>query len=110
MITLFGDGDQDVGAERRPDLDTNSVGGSAEEPTQSEMLLEPAKECFDRPALFINLGDHVGLQSKLIGDKDKGTLNNHFFRKSENNRASEIDVGLELPAPFAYFGILVVSF
>ena len=40
----FGDGDEQVGADRRPDLYPDAVGRIAEKPAQSQMMFDPAKK------------------------------------------------------------------
>ena len=68
----FRDRDQQVCAQRRPDLDAHPVGRGAEEPAQSQVLFDPAKEQFYRPAAAINLSDDQSFQLESIGQEDKG--------------------------------------
>ena len=45
---LFQDGDEQVSAERSPNLDTHSVFGGADERANPEMPLDPFEKQFDR--------------------------------------------------------------
>lgn len=69
VLSLFGDGDEEVGAQRRPDLDADAVVRSAEESPQAQVLFEPTPEQFNAPAPAVDLGDEQGWQRKLVGEK-----------------------------------------
>jgi hypothetical protein len=67
VILLFGDGHQDVDAHRNPDLGFDGVHRVAPKTPQVEMTLDPFEEEFDLPAAFIEIGDGLGGQRKVVG-------------------------------------------
>jgi hypothetical protein len=68
---LFGDGDQQIGANRRPDLDDRAVGVVREEPAQTQVLLDPPKEQLDLPPALVNRGYDQRRQSEVVGQEDQ---------------------------------------
>ena len=68
---LFQDGDEQVSAERSPNLDTHSVFGCADERANSEMPLYPFEKQFDMPAGAVNLAHLNGGQTKVIGEENE---------------------------------------
>ena len=67
----LGDGHEQIGADGRPDLHPHTVGGSAEETPEAQMLFDPAEEQLDGPASAIDLGDEQRREVELVGDKDE---------------------------------------
>ena len=65
--------DQEVGADRRPDLDAHGVVGSAHERADAQMLFYPTEEEFDLPAGLVDLGDLERRKREVIGQKDERT-------------------------------------
>jgi hypothetical protein len=68
---LFQDGDEQVSAERSPNLDKHSVLGGADEGTNPEMSLDPFEKQFDLPAGAVNLAHLNGGQAKVIGEENE---------------------------------------
>ena len=68
---LFQDGDEQVSAERSPNLDTHSVLGGADKGTNPEMSLDPFEKQFDPPAGAVNLANLNGGQAKVIGEENE---------------------------------------
>jgi hypothetical protein len=66
---LFQDVDEQVNAERSPNLDTYSVLGGADEGANPEMPLDPFGKQFDLPACAVNLANLNGGQAKVIGEE-----------------------------------------
>ena len=75
---LYGERDQQLSAERRPDLDGGAVEGVREKPTQSEMLLRPFERQFDLPAMAINQGDGRGGQIEVFVGENQRQLGLHI--------------------------------
>ena len=71
-VFLLGDGDEQVGADRSPDLNADPVGFVAEKPTQAQVLFDPSEKQFDLPAAPVNLGDRHGGQVKGVCEEDEG--------------------------------------
>ena len=57
---LFSDGNQEVGADRCPDLQTYRILTSAQKGSQAQMLFDPLKEQFHLPASAIELSHGYG--------------------------------------------------
>ena len=74
MKFLFHDGHQDVGAKRDSDLGFYRVVVGAVESFDLEVLLDPAKEQLDLPALGIERGDGRGGQLEMIGQENKSAV------------------------------------
>src|SRR5579859_2190482 len=68
----FGNGHQEVGADRCPDLDAHPVGVVAEEAAQTKVLLDPAEEQLDLPAPAIDGGDRECGQMESVRQEDEG--------------------------------------
>ncbi len=68
-VAVSGDFDQDMGDHCRDDLKTNGVFAVAQKVAQFEMLLEPAEQEFDLPALLVAHGDCDGRVAYFIGDQ-----------------------------------------
>ena len=64
--SLLGDGDEPIGADRRPDLHAHPVEGRAVETAQAQVLLDPAEEQFDGPTSAVDLSDDQRLQVELV--------------------------------------------
>ena len=74
MKFLFHDGDQDVDAERDPDLGFHGVVAGAVKRFDAQVLLDPAEEQFDLPTLGVERGDSRGGKLEMIGQEDKGAV------------------------------------
>ena len=68
---LADDGEQDIDADRDPDLGLHGVWGGAVEAFDAEVLLDPFEEEFDTPAGAIELGDGEGGQVEVVGEEDE---------------------------------------
>ena len=71
---LLEDGHQEVGADRRPDLDAHGVVGGADERADAQVLFDPAKEQFDLPTRLVELGDFEGRQREVVGQENERVL------------------------------------
>ena len=71
-IFALGDRDEQVGAQRRPDLDANSIGRGAEKSAQAQVLLDPTEEQLDRPAAAVNLRDDQRFEVESVGQENEG--------------------------------------
>jgi hypothetical protein len=71
-VSFFQDRNQQVGADRRPDLDPNRVVGVTDKAADPQVLLDPAKEQFDLPPRLLNFGDFEGGQGEVVRQKDQG--------------------------------------
>ena len=69
--SLLSDGDQQIGADGRPDLDGDAVGMQREESSQTEVLLNPAKEQLDLPASLVDAGHGQGRKIEVVGDENE---------------------------------------
>ena len=69
MFALLGNGDQQVGTQRGPNLHPYAVGRVAQETAQAEVLLDPTEEKFDTPATAVNLGDGEGIEREPVGQE-----------------------------------------
>jgi hypothetical protein len=69
MQAFLCDGDQHVGGYGDPDLRLHSVLAGTEEHLDAQVLLDPLEEQLDLPALTIQIGDHFGLQRKVVGQE-----------------------------------------
>ena len=67
----FGDRDQQVRTDRRPDLDSDAVGACGEESAQAQVLFDPAEEQLDLPAAAVDGGDDQCGQGEVVGQKDE---------------------------------------
>src|SRR5882762_7246927 len=67
----FSDGDEQVGAERGPDLHAYSVRIGAEESAQAQVLFDPTKEQLDLPAVFVDRGDGQRVEFEVIGEENQ---------------------------------------
>lgn len=68
MKSLFEDSNQQVNADGDPDLGFDGVGRYSVKSFDSQMLLDPSKEEFHLPVLFVNVGDGYGGNGKDIGE------------------------------------------
>src|SRR6187455_99476 len=68
-VGACGDAQQEVGDHRGEDLQTNRVVAVAEEPADSEMLLDPAEQQFDLPAALVERGDLDCGALEIIGQQ-----------------------------------------
>jgi hypothetical protein len=71
VLSLLGDGDQEIGGQRGPDLDPYPVGRSTEETSQTQVLLEPTEKQLDGPTTPVDQRDDQGVQVELVGQKDQ---------------------------------------
>ena len=71
MEVLADDGEQDVNADRDPNLGLHGVRGGAVEAFDAEVLLDPFEEEFDPPAGAIEVGDGEGGQVEVVGEEDE---------------------------------------
>lgn len=62
-------GDQDVHADRNPDLSPDGVLAGAVEGFDLEVLLDPFEEEFDLPAAFVELWDNEGWQCEIVREE-----------------------------------------
>src|ERR1039458_9103004 len=67
----FGDGDEQVGADRSPDLDPDTVGRIAEKPAQSQVLFDPSEKQFYRPAASVDHRDDQNVEVELVAQEYK---------------------------------------
>ena len=74
LQSMLGNSDEQVGANRRPDLDGHTVGVGREESTQAQVLLDPPKEQLDLPAALVDRGDDQGRNAKLLVRNTKERL------------------------------------
>src|SRR6202035_1503386 len=68
-----GDAQQQVGDQGGEDLGADGVFGTAEEGADFEMLLDPAKQQFDLPALAVERGDLAGRPAQVVGQQGEQT-------------------------------------
>ncbi len=68
---FFEDGDHGIDADGHPQLGAHGVVAGAVKGFDAQMLLEPAEEQFDLPALFVELANGPGGQPKMIGQEYK---------------------------------------
>lgn len=61
---------QEIDDKRRIDLGQHGVFRVADEGLDFQVLLDEAEENFDLPAFFIDIGDGLGRQLKMVGEKD----------------------------------------
>jgi hypothetical protein len=71
-IVLY-DGNKTVGADGGVDLYPDSVLGSAPEPLDFEVLLEPLEEKFYLPSVLVEVGDLRGCQFECVGKEHELT-------------------------------------
>ena len=69
MQTFLRDGDQQVGRYGNPYLRLDGVLAGAKKHLDAQMLLDPLEEQFHLPALAVEIGDQLGLQCKVVGQK-----------------------------------------
>ena len=67
----FGNGHQEVGTDSGPHLYTDTVGRCAIKAAKPQVLLDPPKEQFDRPAASIDLSDKQRFQIELVRDENQ---------------------------------------
>ena len=65
---------QQVGADRRPDLDKNCVVRVTDKGADKQVLLDPAKEHFDLPSSLIDFDDFEGGQGEVVRPQDQGVF------------------------------------
>ena len=70
MQALFRDGDQHVGGYGDPYLRLHSVLAGAKEHLDAQMLLDPFEKQLYLPTLTIEVGNQLGLQAKVVGQKN----------------------------------------
>ena len=68
------DGNEEVYADRDPYLGLDGILGSAEEPLDTEMLLDPFEEQFHLPSAFVQLGYHQRWESEVVCEQDESVL------------------------------------
>jgi len=73
-VSFFQDRNQQVGTDRRPDLDPNRVVGVTDKAADTQVLLDPAKEQFDLPPSLIDFGDFEGGQGEVVRQEDQGVF------------------------------------
>jgi|TARA_B100001971_G_C17641899_1_gene263786 hypothetical protein len=66
---LLGDGDEHVDADGDPDLCLHSVGRSAEEGLDSEVLFDPFEEQFHLPAALVKVRYGECRKCEVVGEK-----------------------------------------
>lgn len=70
LVFLFGDGDQEVGADGRPDLGADRIGRAPQKVAQPQVLLDPAEKQFDLPAATVEQAERLRGQIKAVGEED----------------------------------------
>ena len=71
VFLVLCDRDQEIGAQRGPNLDAHAVRRVAEESAQAQVLLDPTEEKFDGPSAAVNRSDHQGRQGELVRQEDQ---------------------------------------
>ena len=71
---FFHNGDEQVSADRGPDLDFHRVFTGSEKGPDAQVLLDPLEEKLDFPAFFVDEGDGQGRQMEMIRDENKEAL------------------------------------
>ena len=69
MQPLLSNGDQHVGGYGNPNLRFHRVLAGAKEHLDAQMLLDPFEEQLHLPALAVKIGNQLGLQGKVVGQK-----------------------------------------
>ena len=69
MQTFLRDGNQQVGRYGNPYLRLYRVLAGAKKHLDAQMLLDPLEEQLHLPALAIQIGDQLGLEGKVVGQK-----------------------------------------
>jgi len=88
---LFGDSDQQVGADGNPDLCFHRIGRVAVEGFDLQMLFDPLEKQLDRPALSIDFGDGVGWQDEIVGKEDEALVSSEI---DEGDSAQSFGIGV----------------
>jgi len=84
----FGDRDQQVRTDRRPDLDSDAVGACGEESTQAQVLFDPAEEQFDQTGVD---REQLAVQTqfgRLVRVKPTGSAHQHRSHLGEHPRVA----------------------
>ena len=71
MQLLFDNGDQHVGGDGAPNLRLHRVLTGAKKLLDAQMLLDPLEEQFDLPTVLVKLGNHLGWQRRVVGQKNQ---------------------------------------
>ena len=71
MQAFLRNGNEQVGRYGDPYLRLHGVLAGAKEHLDGQMLLDPFEEQFHLPALAIKVGDQLGLQTEVVGQKDQ---------------------------------------
>ena len=71
---LLQNGDQEVSAERSPNLDTHGVLACADKGSDAQVSFDPFEEQFDLPACSVHLGHLKRGQPEMIGQEDQGAF------------------------------------
>ena len=69
MQALLDDSDQHIGAHGDPDLRLHGVLAGAQGRLDAQVLLDPFEEQLHLPALPVQVGDQLGLQCEVVGQK-----------------------------------------
>ena len=88
---LLEDGHQEIGADRRPDLDAHGVVGGADERANAQVLFDPTKEQLDLPARPVDLGDLERGQREMVGQEDERVF---ATRIDVSNPAQQVGIAL----------------
>ena len=91
---LFEDGHQRIDAHGHPQLCAHRAGAGAVKDLDPQMLLEPAKEQLDLPALLVEPCHRQGWQPEVIGQEHQGAL---VFGVVNPDAAQFVRIGLGRP-------------
>ncbi len=83
--TFFEYRDQHVSADRDPNLRFDCVLAGAQKGLDSQMLFDPLEEQLDLPSLPIECCDHLGTESKVVGQKGQAFAILVFGNNSANH-------------------------
>ena len=89
-VFLFRDGDQQIRADRRPDLAADGILGTTVKIPDAQVLFDPFEEQFDLPAPSVKIANHLGLQLEVIGQEYQGAF---ALRVAEVNPSQRLPAG-----------------
>ena len=78
---LPNDRDQDVNADRDPDLRLHRVGAVAIKAFDPQVLFDPFEEQFDLPTTPIQVGDGQGGQFEIVGQEHESSRANDIVKR-----------------------------
>jgi len=70
MVAEFDPGQQQVGTHGNPDLRQYRIPGGADKGLDLEVLFDAFEEQLDLPACLVDVGDGLGRQMEIVGQKD----------------------------------------